>query len=319
MNETQIEWVKNPDCSQGYTHNPLSGCENHTPEGLCLDGLFPCYAYKLAHTRLKQRYLANDNFAPVAREQDGTIDLKAYGEASTDPFYPRFWEERCLDLTTRRMRKHWREPRGIFVCDMGDLFGNAIPKIWQERVFDAIERHPHDRFYLLTKQPQNLIKWSPFPENCWVGVTVCNADMFLPATDALDSIEATKKYISFEPLLENPAEFCEQWSEDLNATIDWLIIGACTGTHEELWKLCKRYPDLTIRLFGNKWTAQPKIEWLQEIVEAADKAGLPVFLKDNLKPLLIAHPDCWDDIPQGDHPNCESIAMLRQEMPETGP
>ena len=31
----------------------------------------------------------------------------------------------------------------------------------------------------------------------------------------------------------------------------------------------------------------PKIEWIKEIVEAADKAGVPVFLKNNLEPLLV--------------------------------
>jgi len=29
-----------------------------------------------------------------------------------------------------------------------------------------------------------------------------------------------------------------------------------------------------------------KIEWVEEIVRACDKAGIPVFLKENLKPLL---------------------------------
>ena len=71
MNKTSIEWVRNPDGSQGYTHNPMSGCKNHTPEGLCLDGLFPCYAWKLVHTRLKPLYLANENAAPVGVDSDG--------------------------------------------------------------------------------------------------------------------------------------------------------------------------------------------------------------------------------------------------------
>ncbi len=30
----------------------------------------------------------------------------------------------------------------------------------------------------------------------------------------------------------------------------------------------------------------PKIEWVQEIVETADKAGVEVFLKDNLRSML---------------------------------
>ena len=50
MNRTTIEWVKNPDGTQGYTWNPITGCLNGCPY---------CYARKLANGRLKQRYLAN--------------------------------------------------------------------------------------------------------------------------------------------------------------------------------------------------------------------------------------------------------------------
>ncbi|GAH80520.1 unnamed protein product, partial [marine sediment metagenome] len=31
----------------------------------------------------------------------------------------------------------------------------------------------------------------------------------------------------------------------------------------------------------------PKIEWVEEIVKAADKAGIPVFLKDSLRTLVL--------------------------------
>jgi hypothetical protein len=67
--------------------------------------------------------------------------------------------------------------------------------------------------------------------------------------------------------------------------------------------------------WGDIWTAQPRIKWLQEIVETADRAGVKVFLKNNLRPLLIPE-DCRK-------PNylTEDIfwasekAQLRQEMP----
>lgn len=36
----------------------------------------------------------------------------------------------------------------------------------------------------------------------------------------------------------------------------------------------------------SKPTVYPKIEWVQETTEAADKAGVPVFHKDNLKPIF---------------------------------
>ena len=62
----------------------------------------------------------------------------------------------------------------------------------------------------------------------------------------------------------------------------------------------------------------PKIEWVQEIVESCDKAGIPVFLKDNLKPLLATNglqDNCfWEDC--RDEGGFEPLHMkLRQEMP----
>ncbi len=54
----------------------------------------------------------------------------------------------------------------------------------------------------------------------------------------------------------------------------------------------------------------PPIEAVQEIVEAADKAGIPVFLKDNLRPLFQPHMRV---------PNMSwwgNVFGLRQEMPK---
>jgi len=278
----------------------MSGCNNCTPEGLCLGGLFPCYAWKLAHGRLKQRYLGNKSIAPLPFEAGGG-GFDGELRASFDPFYPRFWEERLYEPRDNKQSK------GIFVCDMGDLFGIGIPEHWTQQILLTAELSRQHRFYLLTKQPQNLIKWSPFPENCWVGVTATTELSYVEAVAELANIEAKVKYISFEPLLErirNTGAFMK------SAGINWLIIGACTGSYQEMqmlrqWGNC---PDLRTMAWGNKWTAQPKIEWVREIVEAADKAGIPVFLKENLVPLIagkgtlegLFYKDC----------------RLRQEMPK---
>ena len=59
----------------------------------------------------------------------------------------------------------------------------------------------------------------------------------------------------------------------------------------------------------NKKT-QPKIEWVREVIEAADRAGIPVFLKNNLWDLLYSNG--WDD----DIFWANNKATLRQEMPK---
>jgi len=93
--------------------------------------------------------------------------------------------------------------KGIFVCDMSDLFGIGVPEQWTNQVFQAIKFNPRNRFYLLTKRPENLLKWSPFPSNVWLGVSVTNQEMFDKAIYYLKMVEAKVKFLSFEPLLDH--------------------------------------------------------------------------------------------------------------------
>ena len=276
MNKTSIEWVKNPDGTQGYTWNPITGC---------LNGCEYCYARKLANTRLRERYLANDNIAdPFATGTRDEIEEEAM-EKLSDPFYPRFWNERLWDLPIEEYAK----PRGIFVCDMSDLFGKGIPEEWTKKVFARMWWGKQHRYYLLTKQPQNLIKWSPFPENCWVGVSVTEDDdaEFPQALACLLKITATVKFISFEPLLGEI-----RWDMPALAKysgLSWVIIGAQTSP--------KKMPE---------WA------WVKEIIDACDKAGVAIFLKNNLGlPRLNA---------EGATPFYKGIASgtmeLRQELPK---
>ena len=287
MNKTPIEWVKNPDGTQGFTWNPITGCLNHT-DGLCKGGGFPCYAYRLANGRLKQRYMSNRNVSNIYTLSEGLMDRKY-----NDPFYPRFWEERLDDVKRGYHKANYpngpvpdaAKPRGIFVCDIGELFGDWIPFKWIKKVFGLMKEweNRNDRFYLLTKQPQNLIKFSPFPPNCWVGVTATDDTMFRIAVNNLRQIQAKIKYISFEPLLNWSVP---EWDTLANwlSHISWLIIGAQTKPYKP-----------------------PKIEWVEEIIGAADKAGIPVFCKDNLKPLFIAYTKSQGQI-------CSDYSLI-QEMP----
>lgn len=293
MNKTQIEWVRNPDGSQGYTWNPITGCLNHD-NGLCKGGGFPCYAYKLANTRLKNVYLSNPNVA--APYTGGSYTAKALD----DPFYPRFWEDRLSQPIGYAATKQVEgvltaippKGKGIFVCDMGDLFGIGVPEEWTRKVLRIIEHTSYNRYYLLTKQAQRLPEFSPFPDKCWVGVTATNLDAVIEATKWLKGVKANVKYLSLEPLLDWSLYEKPLTKRLLGyAEVNWLIIGACTSQdHWELEAFNYHHDSkLQLRKWGKRWTLQPQIEWLKEIVSAADKAGVKVFLKDNLKPLIEAN------------------------------
>ncbi len=245
MNKTKIEWVLNPDGSPGYSWNPITGCLNNCPY---------CYARKLANTRLKERYLFNDGKGLLPNSIMQAPNAMTSFAAMNDPFYPRYWED--------KLYHSWGgKPKGIFVCDMSDLFGIGVPEQWTKDILWLIKRHYQNRYYLLTKQPQNLIKFSPFPGNAWVGATVTKPEFLIPALDALDSIQCSVRYLSIEPMLA--AFDVPDLSLLLAGSVDWVILGSQTKPYRP-----------------------PTIEAVREIVEACDKAGVKVFLKNNLKPLL---------------------------------
>ncbi len=201
-------------------------------------------------------------------------------------FFPTLYPEALLSPL------YLKKPSRIGVCYMGDLFWDC-PEFDPDKVIDGwlaqgfgvlgtatlketiqavISRCPQHTFIFLTKQPQNLRKFSPFPDNCWVGVSATDNEMAYNASANLATVKANIKYISFEPLLGriSPA-ILDLLTDKLG--VQWVIIGA---------------------------RHMPKKEWVNEIIDACDKAGIPVFLKNNLAKLFG-----WANKPN----------ILRQEMP----
>ena len=213
---------------------------------------------------------------------------------------------------------HLTKPSVVGCVFMGDLFDDEIDADYEhvlpgpawdpllrhtlkDWIFGTISKCPQHRFLFLTKQPQNLAKWAPFPDNCWVGASVTGPETLGAAVYHLKDVEAKVKYLSFEPLLRQlrcDRDFEKRMAHFIEmAGINWVIIGGQT-----------------------KPTVMPKVEWVKEIVEAADQAGIPVFLKNSLKASLFK-PDIM-----ADHPNLLRTSddhgiisvNVRQEMPTDG-
>ncbi|GAB4534767.1 MAG: phage Gp37/Gp68 family protein [Haliangiales bacterium] len=129
MAETsKIEWTD-------ATWNPITGCS------LVSEGCRHCYAARLAATRLRE----HPSRAGLAR-------LNAAGEAKFTGEV-RF-NEQWLDQPLR-----WRRPRRIFVCAHGDLFHEAVPDEWIDRVFAVMALSPRHVFQVLTKRPERAWKY----------------------------------------------------------------------------------------------------------------------------------------------------------------
>lgn len=195
-----------------------------------------------------------------------------YGWHKDIRFYP-------SELDAIRKR---RKSSGIFLGSTIELFHDKTIQYMPE-IMGTIKACPQHRFYLLTKCPENLAKFSPFPDNVWLGVTATDSWMFGNAVFWLRQIEAKVKFLSIEPLREKILPSYIGGVEGINQ----VIIGAQTKPYKP-----------------------PKIEWVEEIVRACDKAGVVVFLKNNLRDLLV--PDAlMDDIFWA-----SEKAKLRQELPD---
>jgi len=194
MSNTKIEWTDR-------VWNPITGC---FPISL---GCEHCYAERFAK-RFKGRF----------------------GYPSDDPFRVTFHPDR-LELPLR-----WRKPSRIFVNSMGDIFAHDVKPDWIDAGLDVIATTPHHTYQILTKRAacieDKLYECSPqwpvrhlsggdFLPNLWLGVTV-ESFHYVHRIDELRKIPAAVRFISFEPLVDDPGKF------DLTG-IDWVIVGGETG------------------------------------------------------------------------------------------
>ncbi len=152
-----------------------------------------------------------------------------------------------------------KKPSRIFVGSTMELFGEWVDAFWLDSIFRTVKDNPQHTFIFLTKQPQNLAKWSPFPDNCWVGVSAPNAGDAVRANKYMAKVRAKVKFISIEPM-----GYWNLFTETLIGILSyyqWVIIGQQTPVKD---------------------STKPKSEWIQEIIEASQKANIPIFIKNNI-------------------------------------
>lgn len=220
------------------TWNAITGCNHNCSY---------CYAKKMA-TRFAQ--LADDY-----AEAKGQIHEVSSG---TYPylFEPTFYSDKLQQPINSR------KPKSVFVCSMGDLFGNFIPNEWIKRVFEAIDNAPQHTYFFLTKNPmryqQNFIQeFAQTHSNTWWGTTI-------ESTETVDRINYLPKgnancFISCEPLLD-----MIDWDLTQYENIKWIFSGAETG----------------------RKAVQPKYEWAERLRQDCNRAGVRLFEKDSLKEIV---------------------------------
>ena len=183
---TQIEWTD-------ATWNPVTGCTKVGP------GCDNCYAERFAE---RWRGIKDHPY-----EQG--FDLKLWPNRLEQP-------------------KRWTKPRMIFVNSMGDLFHKKVDKSYISKVFDAMEQTNRHIYQVLTKRSSLMQKYmrdryqgNSVPNHIWLGVSV-EDDAHTSRIGHLRAINATARFISFEPLLGQ--------IESMNLQgIHWAIVGGESG------------------------------------------------------------------------------------------
>jgi protein gp37 len=72
----------------------------------------------------------------------------------------------------------WRTPKRVFVNSMSDLFGEFVPDIYIEQVFEVMRATPRHTYQVLTKRADRLVDWTSkrawlrAATNIWLGVSV---------------------------------------------------------------------------------------------------------------------------------------------------
>ena len=264
MNEQKapggIEWTRiryvNGLFMRGWTWNPTTGCK-HGCTWLMPDGsIAQCYA-------------------------------KTIAEEITPQLYPKGFEHHYWHPERLYAPLKVKEPGGVFVGSMADLFGGWVPPAQIAQVVDVMRQAHWHTFQVLTKYPANLGQYQ-FSDNVWLGTSLPSRER-LPkrvrglswdeysdrmAASFLDQLARLRlhlnniRFVSFEPLWGDVAEPLQRWLDNrysgsgkCQLPFEWAIIGAASNRRQ---------------------TFQPKPEWVENLLALLDQFEIPVFFKGNL-------------------------------------
>lgn len=149
-----------------------------------------------------------------------------------------------------------QRPHNFLLTGMSD-FALWEPE-WQNEVFAKMAQNPQHQYLFLTKRP-GVIRFSTPLDNAWFGVTVTSSK-------EKSRIQVLRKHfcgghyhVTFEPMFDDIGVV------DLTG-IEWIVIGTETGRRK------------------GKSVSRP--EWVWNLTDQAHALGIPVFMKEDLLPIV---------------------------------
>lgn len=129
---------------------------------------------------------------------------------------------------------------------------------WLDKVLQKAAENPQNTFLFLTKSPERLNITTEL-DNLWFGTTVTRRSELHRLTTLRQTVRAKHYHATFEPLFEALGELPLDGYE-------WVVPGTETGRRK------------------GKVDARP--EWVLDIAAQAQARGIPVFMKEDLLPIM---------------------------------
>lgn len=147
-------------------------------------------------------------------------------------------------------------PQIFLLTGMSD-FSGWKPE-WRAQVFAKMAQNPQHQYLFLTKRPEEICFSTPL-DNAWFGVTVTSRKEKHRIDDLRQNIRGGHYHVTFEPMFDDIG------TVDLSG-IEWIVIGTETGRRK------------------GKSVSRP--EWVRSLTEQAHTLGIPVFMKEDLLPIM---------------------------------
>ena len=259
------------------TWSPVSGC---TPVS---EGCANCFAKDMAR-RFPESHAGYHEVCESCSPNDGGDCGDCEGRVVV-PFSQVVCHPDRLDIPL-----HWRKPRRVLVCSMGDLFHPQVPEDFLRDVFTAIANAPKHTYLLLTKRARRMgeffMRWderhrlAEWP-NVWLGISAEDQTRLKERWAILRTIPAARRFISLEPLLEGIG-FQPAYEDP---RIHGFIAGCESGPHRRL------APHDWFRVVRNFCEGHGKPFFLKQMSENEDGTGRVVKM-----PELDGR--VWDQMPE---------------------
>jgi protein gp37 len=187
---TTIEWATK-------SWNPTTGCTRVSA------GCDNCYAFRLHDMRFaKNRAAARANDHRSARDARSAGVSLPFATQYDTPFSKiQLLDQRLGDPFT------WRQSERVFVDSMADLFHEAVPDAFLDRVFLVMEQVDRHVYQVLTKRPARLAAYARrrygdglAPAHVWLGTSIEDINV-ASRVDELRQVPARVRFLSCEPLI----------------------------------------------------------------------------------------------------------------------